>query len=191
MAFVGSARSPAARAAATGATQPHLGVYKTTNGGATWTLVWDAQTAGSIRGVTDLEIDPLDHTTVYAAAFQLGIYRSIAGGPFQQVFAPQAPPAPFAVLNTDRTMFDLTVKGGKVRIYATNGAQGPVQLTPAGVTPPVFYPYSAFFRTDDASLLAQGSPNAALWKKLTSSINGDPFYATFDFCTGSAGTTRM
>ncbi len=169
-------------ASLTGGTQPQLGVYKTTNGGANWTLAWDAQTAGSIRGVADLEIDPLDHTKVYAAAFQLGIYRSIGGGPFQQVFAPQAPPAPFAVLNTDRTMFDLTVKDGKVRIYATNGAQGPVQL--AAGPPPVLYPYSAFFRTDDASLLAQGSPNTALWKKLTSNVNGDPLYATFDFCTG-------
>ena len=46
--------------------------------------------AGSIRGVTDLEIDPNDRTTVYASAFQLGIYRSLSGGPFQQVFAGQA-----------------------------------------------------------------------------------------------------
>ena len=45
-------------------------------------------------------------------------------------------------------------------------------------------PYSALFRTDDASLLVQGSANAALWKKLTSNVNGDPLYATFDFCTG-------
>ena len=56
--------------------------------------------------------------------------------------------------NTDRTMFALTVKDGKVRIYATNGAQGAVQL--AVGPPPVLYPYSAFFRTDDASLLAEG-----------------------------------
>ena len=155
-------------AAATGAAQPNLGVYKTTDAGATWTLVWDAQTAGSLRGVTDIEIDPLDHTTVYAAAFQLGIYRSLAGGAFQQVFAGQVP-----TVNVDRTMFDLTVKAGKVRIYATNGSQGPA----AGL------PYSALWRTDDASLLAQGSPNAALWAKKTSSTNGDPYYATFDFCT--------
>jgi hypothetical protein len=147
------------------APQPNMGLYKTTDGGASWTLVWDAQTAGSIRGVTDVEIDALDHTTVYASAFQLGIYRSRAGGPFQQVFAGQLPTS-----NVDRTEFALTVKDGKTRIYATNGAQGD--------------PYSALFRTDDASLLAPGSPNTALWKKLTSNVNGDPFYATFDFCTG-------
>ena len=153
----------------TGAAQPTIGVYKSTDGGATWTLAWDAQTAGSIRGVTDVEIDPLDHTTVYASAFQLGIFRSLAGGPFQQVFAGQAP-----AVNVDRTEFALTVKDGKTRIYATNGSQGPA----AGL------PFAALYRTDDASALAQNNANAALWKKLTTNVNGDPFYATFDFCTG-------
>ena len=152
----------------TGTVQPRLGVYKTSDGGATWTLLWDAGLADAGRGATDLEIDPLDHTTVYASAFQLGIFRSLRGGPFQQVFAGQAP-----ALNVDRTEFALAVKNGKTRIYATNGSVG---LPDA--------PFAALFRTDDASLLAQGSPNTLAWKKLTSSVNGDPFYATFDFCTG-------
>jgi hypothetical protein len=78
-------------------------------------------------------------------------------------------------LLVDRTEFATTVKDGKTRIYVTNGAQGP------NVTPP--QPYSALFRTDDASLLVQGSPNAGLWKKLTSNVNGDPFYPTYNFCT--------
>ena len=155
-------------ASVTGTAQPNMGLYKTTDGGSTWSLVWDAQTAGSVRGVTDVEIDPLDHTTVYAAAFQLGIVRSVAGGPFQQVFAGQAP-----TINVDRTELAVTVKNGKTRIYATNGSQGPA----AGL------PFAALYRTDDASALAQGSANTALWKKLTSNVNGDPFYATFDFCT--------
>ncbi len=96
----------------TGAAQPTLGVYKTTNGGANWSLVWDAGTApippkGDLvadagRGASRVAIDPLDHTTVYASAYQLGIYRSKAGGAFQQVFAAQAP-----LVNTDRTMFAL------------------------------------------------------------------------------------
>ena len=153
----------------TGTAQPNVGVYKTIDGGATWSLVWDAQTAGSVRGVTDVEIDPLDHTTVYAAAFQLGIVRSIAGGTFRQIFAGQVP-----TVNVDRTELAVTVKDGKTRIYATNGSQGPA----SGL------PFAALYRTDDASALAQGSPNTALWRKLTSSVNGDPFYATFDFCTG-------
>ena len=159
-------------ASRTGAPQPTLGIYKTTNGGATWSLVWDAGTIGATpdagRGASRVAIDPLDHTTVYASAYQLGIYRSKAGGAFQQVFAPQAP-----AVNTDRTMFALTTKAGKVRIYATNGSQGAPN-----------FPYAAFYRVDDASQLVDGSANAGLWKKLTSNVNGDPFYATFDFCTG-------
>ena len=70
---------------------------------------WDAQTAGSVRGVTDVEIDPLDHTTV--PPFQLGIFRSLAGGAFQRVFAGQAPD-----VNVDRTEFALTVKEGKTHL---------------------------------------------------------------------------
>ena len=122
-----------------------------------------------------VEIDPLDHTTVYAAAFQLGIYRSPAGGAFQQVFAAQVP-----TVNIDRTMFDLTVKAGKVRIYATNGSQGPA----AGL------PYSALCRTDDASLLAQGSPNAALWAKKTSNSTATRTTRRSTSAPRSAGTTR-
>ena len=151
----------------TGAAQPTLGVYKTTNGGATWSLVWDAGLSDLGRGASRVALDPLDHTTVYASAYQLGIYRSKAGGAFQQVYAPQAP-----TVNTDRTMFALTVKNGKVRIYATNGSTGAPN------------PYSALFRVDDASQLVDGSANAALWKKLTTNVNGEPGYATFDFCTG-------
>ena len=59
-----------------------------------------------------------------------------------------------------------------MRIYATNGSTGAPN------------PYSAFFRVDDASQLVDGSANAALWKKLTTNVNGEPGYATFDFCTG-------
>jgi len=152
----------------TGVPQPNVGVYKTIDGGATWSLVWDAQTAGSIRGVTDLEIDPNNRTTVYASAFQVGIFRSLSGGPFQQVFAGQLPAS-----NVDRTEFALAaLPGGKTRVYATNGSQG------------VPNPFAALFRNDDASLLVQGSPNAPLWKKITSNVNGTPYYATFDFCTG-------
>lgn len=158
----------------TGAPQPELGLYKSTDGGATWTVAWhvtvaDANSPGSIRGVSHIALDPSDPSTVYASAYQRGIYRSVAGGPFQQVFAGQNPGQ-----NTDRTMFAVTTKDGKTRIYAVNGSLG----TGSSAN------YSAFFRVDDASLLVDGSPNAGTWQKLTSNVNGDPYYATFDFCTG-------
>ena len=152
----------------TGATQPNLGVYKTTDGGATWSLVWDAQSrTAALSRCHGVEIDPLDHTTVYAPGSSSASFARWPAAPFQQVFAGQSP-----AVNVDRTEFALTVKDGKTRIYATNGSQGCAR------------PFAALFRNDDASLLVQGSANAALWKKLTSSVNGTPFYATFDFCTG-------
>ena len=67
------------------------GVYKTTDGGLTWTHVLDID---ENTGVTDLEFDPSDPSVVYAAAYQRrrhiwglmsggensGIYKSTDGG---------------------------------------------------------------------------------------------------------------
>ena len=67
------------------------GVYKTTDGGASWELALDL---GADTGATDLEIDPRDPDVLYAAAFQRrrhiwsylaggqgsGIYKSTDGG---------------------------------------------------------------------------------------------------------------
>src|SRR5204863_497043 len=82
-----------------------LGLYKTVDGVNTFNLPWNGN--GGIRGVNKAEFDPLDHTRIYAAAWQQGIWRSTAGGPFEQVFVPTAPS-----FNTDRTEFALTVKDG-------------------------------------------------------------------------------
>ena len=67
-------------------------------------------------GVTDVGLDPQDPTTVYASAFDQGVWRrspSLDGTSsptaFEQVFAPQ-----FAAgAGIDRTMFALTVKNGQ------------------------------------------------------------------------------
>jgi hypothetical protein len=168
-----------------------VGVYESTNGGNTFTEVWNGN--GSTFGVTDVGLDPLDPTTVYASAFDQGLWRrspSLDGTSsptaFEQVFAPQ-----FAAgAGVDRTMFALTVKNGQTRLYLTDG-------TANGGTQP-----SNFWRTDNAgqtaaALLASqaaGStvpPDATVgpqyysgWQKLTSSLTASPYYATNDFCTG-------
>ena len=57
---------------------------------------WSGTAAGSIRGVSDAELDPRDPETIYAAAFQVGIWRSSprldGTANFLQVFAPARPP---------------------------------------------------------------------------------------------------
>jgi len=89
-------------------------------------------------------LDPLDPTTVYASAFDQGLWRrspSLDGTSsptaFEQVFAPQ-----FPGIDRDRTMFAATVKNGQTRIYLTDG-------TANGGTQP-----SNFWRTDNAGQTA-------------------------------------
>src|SRR5438105_2212335 len=166
-----------------------VGVYESTDGGNTFTEVWNGN--GSTFGVTDVGLDPLDPTTVYASAFDQGVWRrsptldhTLA---FAQVFAPQ-----FAAgAGIDRTMFAATIKNATTRIYLTDG-------TANGGTQP-----SNFWRTDNANqtaaaLLASqaagstvpptpGNPFPAFyngWQVLTANVTSSPYYATNDFCTG-------
>ncbi|HSC51004.1 MAG TPA: hypothetical protein VLD16_12145, partial [Gaiellaceae bacterium] len=174
-----------------GANNP--GLYESNDGGATFTEVWDGA-AGNSFGVTKIEFDPMHPTTVYAAAFDEGLWRrspaldgSATPFDFQQVFKQQ-----FGV--PDRTMFDLTVKNGTVRIYLTDGTANPGNFTNAAA--------SNFWRTDNgnqpaATLLASQAtgatppPDATVypqtysgWQNLTSKATTSPYFATDDFCTG-------
>jgi hypothetical protein len=171
------------------------GVYESTNGGATFTEVWNGNDPSSF-GVTKVALDPLDPTTVYASAFDQGLWRrspSLDGAAtpfsFTRVFAPQ-----FAGGGTDRTMFALTVKSGTTRIYLTDGTANGGGISGALA--------SNFWRTDNgnqpaATLLASQSSGSTVppdtttypqtypgWQKLTSKTTGSPYFATDDFCTG-------
>src|SRR5205823_4359764 len=162
-----------------------VGVYESTDGGNTFTEVWNGN--GSTFGVTDVGLDPLDPTTVYAAAFDQGVWRrspsldhTSSPTAFEQVFAPQ-----FAAgAGIDRTMFAATVKKNRqtrqTRIYLTDG-------TANGGTQP-----SNFWRTDNAgqtaaALLASQAAGSTVppdttvgpqvyngWQKLTSSTTASP-----------------
>jgi len=172
-----------------GANQP--GLYESFDGGKTFTEVWNGSIPGGF-GVTDVGLDPLNLDVVYASAFEAGAWRRDAGAPsmtFSQVFAPQ-----FAGGGTDRTMFALTVKNAKTRIYLTDGTANGGGIAGALA--------ANFWRTDNANqpaaaLLASqgpgaGEPNPANvfpatypgWQKLTSKTTSSPFFATDDFCTG-------
>ncbi len=71
-----------------------VGVYESTDGGNTFTEVWNGN--GSTFGVTEVGLDPLDPTTVYASAFDQGVWRrsptldgTTSATAFAQVFAPR------------------------------------------------------------------------------------------------------
>src|SRR5438552_4255073 len=98
-----------------------VGLYESTDGGATFTEVWNGN--GATFGVRDAALDPLDPQTVYASAFDQGLWRRSAAldgsstpYDFHQVFAPRNPGG-----GTDRVMSAPTVQNGKTRIYLTDG----------------------------------------------------------------------
>jgi hypothetical protein len=172
------------------------GLYESNDGGKTFTEVWNGGSSSSF-GVTDVGVDPLDPSTVYASAFDQGVWRrspsldgTTSATAFEQVFAPQ-----FAGNNLDRTMFAATIKNGKTRLYLVDGT-----ANNSGAAAPNA---GNFWRTDNAdqtasALLASqatgstvpagaGNPFPATyngWQKLTSNTTASPYYPTIDTCTG-------
>jgi hypothetical protein len=187
-----------------GANDP--GLYESTDGGASFKMVWDGTKPdpGPISyGITDLGLDPLNPDVVWVAGFDAGVWRRDAGAAstaFQQVFQPQFNNGANTGAGIDRSMFALTVKGGHTRVYLTDG-------TAAGGGPTD--PFAAnFWRTDNgnlpaATLLASQpavlpvgtgctSPDPAThtfpasyttgWQCLTSRDSSNPYFTTIDFC---------
>jgi len=169
-----------------------VGLYESTDGGQTFTEVWNGNAPGSF-GITDLALDPLDPNVVYASAFDQGLWRRDAGAAptaFQKVFAAQFPGG-----GIDRTMFAVTVKNGKTRIYLTEGTANGGGILAANA--------ANFWRTDNANqsaatLLASQAAGAIVpagngnpfpttyngWQLLTSTSTSSPYFATDNFCTG-------
>src|SRR5919197_1415864 len=174
-----------------------VGLYESTNGGATFTEVWNGNDPNSF-GVTDVELDPQNPTTVYASAFDQGLWRrspSLDGSSsqtdFRQVFAPQFAPSG----GRDRTMVAATVKNSHTRLYLLDGTANTGGSAGARA--------GNFWRTDNAdqpaaALLASqaagqtvpagnGNPFPATyngWQGLTAKVTSDPYYASNNTCTG-------
>jgi hypothetical protein len=127
------------QAQTTGYPQPRLGLYKTTDGGSTWTLLWvppldpvipsnPNATPGqgdTMIGVRSIKLDPRDSRIAYVSAWNNAIHRSaptLEGGDasFKPVFA-IAGGSRFQ----DLAMFDVTEYRGHTRLYAYNGTLAP------------------------------------------------------------------
>ena len=162
-----------------------VGLYKSTDGGQTFTEIFDTLSitpGGFSEGVSGVALDPTNPAVVYVGAFGLGVYRSSpaeAGGAFLQVFASLGYNANPALEDSfSRTAFALTTKSGQIRMYVGDGgSSGPPSQAGAQV-----------WRNDNmnqpASVLVAGGVNGPSWKDLTSSNVSDPGYATYDYCTG-------
>ena len=111
--------------------RPPYGLFKSTDGGATFSFIWDGN--GTNRGVIDLALDPSNPNIVYASALNQGTWRSTNGGTtFSQI------KAMLTANDPDRPSFAVTeLPNGKTRLYLGEGAAGS--------------PAARFFRTDDAA----------------------------------------
>jgi hypothetical protein len=153
------------------------GLYKSTNGGASWTFIHNgsANAAGctgslaefsnaatcSPRGVPHVALDPSNPDIVYAGSFARGIWRSNdAGATWTQI----KPSLNAAVIQT-RPEFAVTkLPNGKTRMYVHEGNAG--------------QNYSRLFRSDD---VATGAP---VFTDLTSPTTASPGFATYNQCDG-------
>jgi hypothetical protein len=159
---------------------PTFGLYKTTDGGTTWTFLFNgaATTAGctnptnvarnltpcSPRGVRRIVLDPSDSSIVYASAYARGVWRSNNGGAsWTQIFLPIAdgPSTSF----TERAEIAVTrLPFGNTRMYLGIGQVG---APPAQV-----------FRSNAVST---GTPT---FLALTRKDPANPGWATYNYCTG-------
>ncbi len=152
------------------------GLYKSTDGGATWTFLHNGAplasqcdtvaegSAGppcSLRGVRRVALDPSDPNIVYAGSYQRGVWRSNDGGATWTEIKPSLAGANNAMRPE---LAVTTLPNGKTRMYVYEGASGS--------------PTSRLFRSDD---VAAGAP---VFVNLSSSSVADPGYGTHNLCTG-------
>jgi hypothetical protein len=125
--------------------RPPYGLFKSTDGGATFSFVWDGNFTN--RGAIDVAIDPSNSNIIYATALNQGTWRSTDGGTtWGQI------KARLTANDPDRPSIAVTLlPNGKTRLYLGEGAAGS--------------PAARVFRTDDA---AAASP---VFTDLTTSQN--------------------
>ena len=152
---------------------PQFGLYRSTNGGASWQLVNQGApalcnqspdtisgggTPCSPRGARRVMFDPVDPNTAYASFFARGIWRSSdSGATWTQIMAP------LGGGNNERAEFDLVkLANGSTRMYVGVGG-GAGQF--------------AKFRRSDS--VRTGSP---AFVDLTSSTEDTPGFSSYGYC---------
>jgi hypothetical protein len=158
---------------------PQWGLYRSTDGGQNWTLVHNGSTSPSDcgtdiaaiannttpcspRGVRDIEIDPSNPDTLYAASYARGVWRSTDSGTTWT----QIKPSLNATIGTTRPDIAVTtLPNGHTRMYVGEGHTSATE-------------YSRLYRSDEVE---DGSPT---FTQLTSDDPSTSAWDTFNFCTG-------
>ena len=168
---------------------PPVGIYESTNGGTTWSaaliLPQDTVNPSSASGgdffkggISDIQFDPLDSTTIYASTFVFGVWRRSpnldGNASFNQVLTGNDQTSASAT-QVERAQIAVTVKDGHTRVYAGlgNGATADSNL----------------WRADNADvpaaqLLASKTSGTGGWIDLSNPNPGTPGYASFNWCGG-------
>jgi hypothetical protein len=174
-----------------GLPQPRPALYKTENGGSSWTMAWlppqepivvpnpnlSLGVVDTMIGVRDVKLDPRDPRVVYVTAFNNAVHRSAPSlengdASFKPVFAIVG-----GALFRDLAMFDLAVSNGRMRIYAYNGTES---LAP-----------QSLYRLDNADVPAAslvntsgiGLVNTAAWEKMSSDDLANPRSVSRRMCS--------
>ena len=166
-----------------------VGLYESTDGGATFSpaliLTQDIVNPASANGgdffragASDVELYRASgETQVYAAFFDYGVFRrsqTVDGDTnFHQIFGSRGG-GNAGLSSIYRTEFSLAPNDSSLRIYVGDGG------VPGGFE-------AQFYRVDNANVAAaslfSGGSNVG-WMQLSSSTNGTPGFASFNYCTG-------
>jgi hypothetical protein len=166
---------------------PVVGIYESTDGGATFTLAFslaqDTPNGGTATGgdffrgsVSNIQLYRASgETQVYASLFDYGLFRrsTTQDGDtvFHKVFN-SAGGGTVANSSTSRTEFSLAPNGGALRVYVGDTGNGGS---------------ANFFRVNNANVTAatlfNGVSNVG-WTQLSSAVNGTPGFASRNYCLG-------
>jgi hypothetical protein len=161
---------------------PTIGLYASTDGGATFTLILnrpqdvvDPTTPNGLDffrgGVTKIEYDPNDPHTFYASMFGYGLFRTANNGAsFDTIYADTL--SAVDALSVRYEFATAKLADGKTRIYLGVGNQSDAAGAPTAIR-------AELYRVDDAR--AAGLTNAA-WTKLSDSTNGTPGFGAYNWC---------
>lgn len=159
------------------------GLYKSTDGGQTWTFVHNGSvdptlcqgnaleanngTPCSPRGVRRVLFDPSNANIVYASSYARGVWRSTDGGTNWTQIKPDLDSAntsmrPELAVNT--------LPDGKTRLYVGEGSSGASKAHPND--------FAQLFRTDDATAATP------VFISLTSSDPANTGYGSYNYCEG-------